>query len=124
MIDLTPSIDTLTRTLERSNADPVRIDRTELATLRDTLCDLRVIFREPSVHLTATERAIYHALSLANGQLVTFEELVEAINSRSIKSLWVHIRRLREKLDTAGEGEEIDTIRSRGYLLRRSPWTI
>lgn len=115
--NLSPTIDSLTRALERSTADPVRVDRLTLLTLRDTLVDLRRVLHEPDVHLTATERTLYKTLAVADGRPLSGLELAEAVNCRSVPSLWVHIRRLRAKL--ADANERIDTVRGVGYVLTR-----
>lgn len=116
-MNLTPMIETLSRALDRSAADPVRIDRLTLATLRDTLVDLMRVAPDAPSNLTNTELALYRALAMADGQPVDIEEMIPLVRSRSKAALWVHIRRLRVKL--AGTGEHVDTVQRRGYMLRR-----
>lgn len=116
-MNLTPMIETLSRALDRSAADPVRIDRLTLSTLRDTLVDLDRALVEPPVRLTPTELAIYRQLQMANGGPVPHVDLVKAAHCGTRAVLWVHVCRMREKL--ADAGEIVDSVRGHGYMLRR-----
>jgi DNA-binding response OmpR family regulator len=72
--------------------------------------------------LTNVEFALLGALMEAPGQIVSREQLTEAVLDRRFnpfdRSLDMHVSRLRRKLDEAANlGDQIKTIRSIGYQL-------
>jgi DNA-binding response OmpR family regulator len=74
--------------------------------------------------LTARELRLLEALMRAPGAVVSREELMEqAWGEREepmSNTIDVLIARLRRKLEAAGEGDMIETVRGLGYRLRRS----
>lgn len=77
---------------------------------------------EDGLPLTRIERSLYVALKANPGEPVTYEELRRRADTPgarplTVGSMWVHIRRLRMKLEAAGMGE-IQTVRGVGYQLK------
>jgi two-component system OmpR family response regulator/two-component system copper resistance phosphate regulon response regulator CusR len=74
------------------------------------------------IDLTPTELSILEMLMRHAGQVVTrkmlCEHLWEADWEGVTNLIEVHINRLRKKLDRAGTGPSIQTVRGRGYALR------
>jgi DNA-binding response OmpR family regulator len=97
----------------------IKIDRTLASGLIDALNRTDVSSSELSKAerwLTYTEFRIFRALFQA-GHMLTYNELMSAAEVDTIDALWVHIRRLRVKLEVHKMGY-IDTIRGRGYIYR------
>ncbi len=70
--------------------------------------------------LTKTEAAIYTCLSASPGKAVTYADVMKAASIHTIDSLWVHKRRLTQKLE--GYGMTIGRKVSRaggGYVLEK-----
>ncbi len=74
------------------------------------------------IDLTPTELSLLEMLMRHAGQVVTrkmlCEHLWEADWEGVTNLIEVHINRLRKKLDRAGAGPSIQTVRGRGYALR------
>jgi two-component system response regulator MprA len=69
--------------------------------------------------LTGIEFRILTALMRSQGQLVTYEQLAEAVwavaTGPESNSLEVHISRVRQKLEAGGEPRLVETVRGIGY---------
>src|SRR5665213_2033650 len=69
--------------------------------------------------LTGIEFRILAALMRSRGQLVTYEQLAEAVwavtTGPESNSLEVHVSRIRQKLEGGGEARLIQTVRGIGY---------
>jgi DNA-binding response OmpR family regulator len=69
--------------------------------------------------LTGIEFRVLAALMRSRGQLVTYEQLAEAVwavtTGPESNSLEVHISRVRQKLETGGASRMIQTVRGIGY---------
>ena len=69
--------------------------------------------------LTGIEFRVLAALMRSRGQLVTYEQLAEAVwavtTGPESNSLEVHISRIRQKLETGGASRLIQTVRGIGY---------
>jgi two-component system, OmpR family, response regulator MprA len=69
--------------------------------------------------LTGIEFRILAALMRSRGQLVTYEQLSEAVwavtTGPESNSLEVHVSRIRQKLEAGGETRLIQTVRGIGY---------
>lgn len=63
-------------------------------------------------HLTKTENRILELVFTASGAPVKCERF-----RLGAESLWVHVRRLREKIETEQMPFRIETVRGRGYRL-------
>ena len=74
---------------------------------------------ERRLALTGIEFRILAALMRSPGQLVTYEQLAEAVwaitNGPESNSLEVHVSRIRQKLESGGETRLIHTVRGIGY---------
>lgn len=68
-------------------------------------------------HLTKTEYLLMRALVAASGRALSPGSLIAAGNLSSPGGLWVHIKRLRQKLEKHAPQMHLETIRGRGYLL-------
>jgi two-component system OmpR family response regulator len=72
--------------------------------------------------LQPREYRLLEALALNAGQVVPRSMLLEKVWNLNFdprtKIIETHISRLRDKLDFAGEGEAIETVRGIGYRLR------
>lgn len=66
--------------------------------------------------LTPIEFRVYHTLYRARGRTVDTPTLLLAARVNGAASLWVHIRRLRVKVEQRG-WPEIKTVRGDGYYL-------
>lgn len=66
---------------------------------------------------TPIERRLYRILAAAGGE-VSYAELQRMANIQSLSSLWVHMRRLRLRMEKLKDGRQIYTIRGLGYVLR------
>src|ERR1700674_3317096 len=71
--------------------------------------------------LTGIEFRILAGLMRSRGQLVTYEQLAEAVwavtTGPESNSLEVHVSRIRQKLEAGGERRLIQTVRGIGYRL-------
>ncbi|MGD9729520.1 MAG: winged helix-turn-helix domain-containing protein [Nitrospiraceae bacterium] len=65
---------------------------------------------------TPIEFRIYRALYQAKGRIVEHASLLGSAGVATLESLWVHVRRLRMKVEAHGWGK-IETVRERGYFL-------
>jgi DNA-binding response OmpR family regulator len=69
--------------------------------------------------LTGIEFRILAALMRTRGQLVTYEQLAEAVwavtTGPESNSLEVHVSRIRQKLESEGQSRLIQTVRGIGY---------
>lgn len=69
--------------------------------------------------LTGIEFRVLAALMRSRGQLVTYEQLAEAVwavtNGPESNSLEVHVSRIRQKLEAGGASRLIQTVRGIGY---------
>jgi DNA-binding response OmpR family regulator len=72
--------------------------------------------------LTATEFKILAALAAAGGEVRSRDDLLDAVWGPDFfgdrRTVDVHIRRIREKLEAAGAGGLLTTVRGFGYRLR------
>ena len=72
--------------------------------------------------LTATEFRILAALVAASGQVLSREQLLDAVWGTDFygdrRTVDVHIRHIRSKLEAAGAGDALETVRGFGYRLR------
>lgn len=81
------------------------------------------------IRLTPTESRLVHLLYMNRGRAVSPNQLVSAIwngkRTGTLGSLWVHVRRLRNKLERDPEKPEVlVTIRGHGYALRQTPYNL
>lgn len=111
----------VTEALERTpdHVPHVYIGRDEaqqIVTLLQQRADGDPLLADLERHLTPIEYRIVRKLREA-GSVVAPDALAEAADVATKSSLWVHIRRLRKKLEAKQLGIEIDTIRGRGYAL-------
>jgi DNA-binding response OmpR family regulator len=85
----------------------------------------RVTVAGREVALTATEFAILLALVRARGRVLSRERLLAAVWGADyfgdVRTVDVHIRHLREKLQAAGALPVIETVRGVGYRAVASP---
>lgn len=72
--------------------------------------------------LTATEFRLLAALAGSGGQVLSRDQLLDAVWGADFfgdrRTVDVHIRHIRAKLEAAGAGEELETVRGFGYRLR------
>ncbi|MCE9533499.1 MAG: response regulator transcription factor [Planctomycetes bacterium] len=92
------------------------------ASLNLDLATRRVTHQGREIELTPTEFSLLEFLIRHEGNVVTrkmlCEHLWEADWEGETNVIEVHINRLRGKLEKAGAGSPIQTIRGRGYVLR------
>jgi two-component system, OmpR family, response regulator len=88
------------------------------------LATRRVAHANREIDLTPTEFSLLEFLMRYNGGVVTRKMLCahlwDADWEGETNVIEVHINRLRNKLEKAGAGELIQTVRGRGYVLRCS----
>ena len=82
----------------------------------------QVLYKQKEIDLTRTESIILHELMKNAGQVVTYTRLAEAIwgddYPDAVESLRVYISRIREKIETDSETQElIITKPGIGYIL-------
>ncbi len=75
------------------------------------------------IHLSPMECALLEYLVLHRNRVISEERLMRdlfptAKAARQFNTLWVHLHRLRKKIDTNASDRLIHTIRGGGYLLR------
>ena len=88
--------DILTKTLPHLPADIAAEAQQAITDYNDeTLLNARL-------GLTKTEAAIYTCLSASPGKAVPYAEVMKAASIHTIDSLWVHKRRLMQKLEGYG----------------------
>lgn len=99
------------------NADPEGSCEIDVDTLSDAiaLLKLQAIIDNNPLDLTPIEGRIYRTLSLAIEHDVDYTTLMNAAGIKNHESLWVHMRRLRTKLEATNQ--RIRTIREYGYRL-------
>jgi two-component system OmpR family response regulator len=89
------------------------------------LATRRVAHAGREIDLTPTEFSLLEFLIRHEGHVVTrkmlCEHLWEADWEGETNVIEVHINRLRGKLEKAGAGAPIQTVRGRGYVLRAEP---
>jgi DNA-binding response OmpR family regulator len=97
----------------------------EIGPLRIDTAAQRVERAEEVLQLTAREYALLEYLAMRAGELVTRSDIWEhvydfhsAVTSNVVD---VYIGHLRRKIDRQGEASLIETVRGRGYILRREP---
>jgi phosphate regulon transcriptional regulator PhoB len=77
------------------------------------------------IPLTATEFGLLETMLAAQGRVFTREQLLEVVWGGTyfgdLRTVDVHIRHLREKLQAAGAECRIDTVRGVGYRIPREP---
>lgn len=75
------------------------------------------------IHLSRLEFSLLEYLALHRDRVQTDSSLMEAVfggadKGRSCNTLWVHMHRLRKKVDQRGAARLLQTIRGVGYVLR------
>ena len=82
---------------------------------------LKGFFRGSEIVLTTKEFAILEYLMRNVGRIVSQEELLEHVWGEDANlfthTIKVHIKNIRKKLNTAGGGDLIATIKGKGYIL-------
>ncbi len=98
--------------------------RDDLLQFRDLEMDLaahRVRRGGTEIHLGPTEYRLLHYFMQRPGRVFSREQLLDAVWGRDIyvelRTVDVHIRRLRKALNGAGGGDLIRTVRAAGYAL-------
>ncbi|TXH46234.1 MAG: winged helix family transcriptional regulator [Desulfurellales bacterium] len=97
--------------------DLIFVPRTVVADLIEHLADIRTMHSDillEGEHLTPKQARIMHRLMQAPGVVVS-PKLLSRDSGCSIDCLWVHIRRLRDKLDPARA--HLRTVRDVGYYM-------
>jgi len=83
----------------------------------------RVKRGDEELHLTAREYALLEYLAMRAGELVTRSDIWEHVydfhSSAASNVVDVYIGHLRRKIDRGGEPSFIETVRGRGYVLRK-----
>jgi DNA-binding response OmpR family regulator len=82
---------------------------------------VKVYFGDKEIELTAKEFGILEYLMRNAGRAVSQEELLEHVWNEDAnlftQTIKVHVNNIRKKLQSAGDGEPISTIKGRGYLI-------
>jgi DNA-binding response OmpR family regulator len=85
----------------------------------------RVQRGDEEIRLTAREYALMEYLALRAGEVVTRTDIWEHVydfrSNATSNVVDVYIGHLRRKIDREGESPLIETVRGRGYLLRKAP---
>jgi two-component system, OmpR family, response regulator len=106
------------RTLDRPSTT------TQAAGLTLDLSNRRVSYNNREIDLTPTEFSLLELLMRHVGNVVTRSMVSEHIWDTKWEGetnvIEAHMTRLRSKLEKAGAGEAISTVRGRGYVLRNS----
>ncbi|WP_020473964.1 response regulator transcription factor [Zavarzinella formosa] len=96
----------------------------EAAGLKLDLTNRRVVHGATEIDLTPTEFSLLEFLMRHSGRVVTRKMLCEHLWDANWEGetnvIEVHINRLRGKIERAGAGSPISTVRGRGYVLRDS----
>ena len=124
---VTPILEMLDSLLE-SPCDPVRVDRTLLSTLRDAIGDIplwhisetgEITSDLPPFALTRKETKIYSILHANMDCIVPSAVLQRAAEIDRIETLWVHMYRIRKRIEPHHPDEKIVPIIGCGYMLTR-----
>ena len=114
--ELTARIATLVR-----RRHECKTPRIALRSLTINTATRQVEGKKERVHLTAGEYAILEHLVLNRGQVISKDQLLDAIHDSDAcpgaNVIEVMVCTLRKKLEAAGEGELIETRRGYGYLV-------
>jgi DNA-binding response OmpR family regulator len=82
---------------------------------------LKGYFKNAEIAFTIKEFAIVEYLMRNAGRIVSQEELLEHVWNEDAnlftQTIKVHMKNIRKKLDVAGAGELITTVKGRGYML-------
>ena len=82
---------------------------------------LKGYFKSSEIAFTIKEFAIVEYLMRNAGRIVSQEELLEHVWNEDAnlftQTIKVHMKNIRKKLDAAGAGELITTVKGRGYML-------
>jgi DNA-binding response OmpR family regulator len=82
---------------------------------------LKGYFKSAEIAFTIKEFAIVEYLMRNAGRIVSQEELLEHVWNEDAnlftQTIKVHMKNIRKKLDAAGAGELITTVKGRGYML-------
>ena len=82
---------------------------------------LKGYFKSSEIVFTIKEFAIVEYLMRNAGRIVSQEELLEHVWNEDAnlftQTIKVHMKNIRKKLDAAGAGELITTVKGRGYML-------
>jgi len=92
------------------------LEQNEIITPLQIADDPVLRIRSMETRLTPTEWFMLVAMNEKYGQCLTHEAITDRTGC-NLYSIWVHIRRLRIKLEQLRTPYEIVTIRSRGYSL-------
>jgi two-component system, OmpR family, response regulator len=80
---------------------------------------------ERQIELSSKEFALLETLMRRRGEVLSRLQLIEAAWDMAYENrsnvIDVYVRRLRRKLDDAGAGQMIETVRGAGYRLRAAP---
>jgi two-component system, OmpR family, response regulator len=109
--------------LRRSLAAPFEAETVQLGSMTLSRSRRQVLYNNSPLELTASEFNVLGQLLSAGDKVSTKGELSTGALGRPHtaydRSLDVHVSRLRQKLETATEGDvEIETVRSIGYRIR------
>lgn len=82
---------------------------------------LKGYFKKSEIAFTIKEFAIVEYLMRNAGRIISQEELLEHVWNEDAnlftQTIKVHMKNIRKKLDAAGAGELITTVKGRGYML-------
>ncbi len=113
------------RAVLRRRATPPAKRESETLRVGDLLLDRRRVqatLREEPLTLTATEFRILCALAEVAGEVCSRDRLLDAVWGEDFfgdrRTVDVHIRHIREKLDVLGAAARLETVRGFGYRLR------
>lgn len=97
----------------------------EIGQLRIATAAQRVERGEEVLTLTAREYALLEYLAMRAGELVTRSDIWEHVydfrSEATSNVVDVYVGHLRRKIDRQGEASLIETVRGRGYVLRKEP---
>lgn len=97
----------------------------EIGPLRINTTTQRVERGGEQIQLTAREYALLEYLAMRAGEMVTRSDVWEHVydfhSNATSNVVDVYIGRLRRKIDREGEPSLIETVRGRGYILRKEP---
>ena len=105
------------------SAGPPRADLLRLGALTVDRGRVEAAVSGQALPLTATEFRLLAALAEAGGDVRSRDALLDAVWGQDFfgdrRTVDVHIRHIREKLEAAGAGDLLETVRGFGYRLRR-----
>jgi DNA-binding response OmpR family regulator len=82
---------------------------------------MKLFLDETEIPLTSKEFGIFEYLMSNAGRVISQEELLEHVWNEDAnlftQTIKVHMNNIRKKLDAAGGGDRISTIKGRGYLI-------